>query len=80
MDKQRQDAFPGSANARVGAMLQTQNQASEKEHDPTGEVTRDEIEFARQDVRCTVDANLCLARHGNGRFSKNEGIVSAREG
>jgi hypothetical protein len=27
-----------------------------------------------------VDANLCLERDGNRRFSKNEGIVSAREG
>jgi hypothetical protein len=61
------------------SLLQTQNQASEKEHDPTGEVTRDEIEFARQDVRSAVDPNLCLARHGNGRFSKDEGIVSARK-
>jgi hypothetical protein len=26
------------------------------EHEPTGEVTREEIEYARQDVRCTVDA------------------------
>jgi hypothetical protein len=34
--------------------LETENQKIE--HEPTGEVTPEEIEYARQDVRCTVDA------------------------
>lgn len=37
------------------------------DHEPTGTVTIDEIEYARQDVRCTVDVLNCLkeefARH-----------------
>ncbi len=31
-------------------------------HDPTGKVTPEEIEYARQDVRCTVDALNALKR------------------
>lgn len=34
--------------------LNTRHQKLEN-HEPTGEVTREEIEYARQDVRCTVD-------------------------
>jgi len=34
--------------------LKTEHQ--KLDHDPTGEVTPEEIEYARQDVRCTVDA------------------------
>jgi len=34
--------------------LETEHQ--KKDHEPTGEVTPDEIEYARQDGRCTVDA------------------------
>jgi hypothetical protein len=37
------------------------------DHDPTGTVTIDDLEYARQDVRCTVDVLNCLkeefARH-----------------
>jgi hypothetical protein len=34
--------------------VKTENQ--KLDHEPTGEVTPEEIEYARQDVRCTVDA------------------------
>jgi hypothetical protein len=33
------------------------------EHEPTGEVTFQELEYARQDVRCTVDALNALKRN-----------------
>ncbi len=39
---------------RLCAELQTENQKID--HEPTGEVTIEEIEYARQDGRCTVDA------------------------
>jgi hypothetical protein len=39
---------------RLCAELKTENQKID--HEPTGEVTPEEIEYARQDGRCTVDA------------------------
>ena len=39
---------------RICEELQTENQKID--HEPTGEVTVEEIEYARQDGRCTVDA------------------------
>jgi hypothetical protein len=41
--------------------LHTEHQKQE-DHDPTGEVTPEEIEYARQDVRCTVDVLNALKR------------------
>jgi hypothetical protein len=41
--------------------LRTEHQ--KLEHDPTGEVTSEEIEYARQDVRCTVDALNALKQN-----------------
>jgi hypothetical protein len=41
--------------------LKTEHQKTE-DHDPTGEVTPEEIEYARQDGRCTVDVLNALKR------------------
>jgi hypothetical protein len=41
--------------------LETEHQKTE-DHDPTGEVTPEEIEYARQDGRCTVDVLNALKR------------------
>lgn len=41
--------------------LNTEHQKLE-DHEPTGEVTREEIEYARQDGRCTVDVLNALKR------------------
>jgi hypothetical protein len=41
--------------------LKTEHQKLE-DHEPTGEVTPEEIEYARQDVRCTVDVLNALKR------------------
>ena len=42
------------------AQLKTEHQ--KKDHEPTGKVTRREIEYARQDGRCTVDALNALKK------------------
>src|SRR6266567_3265461 len=41
--------------------LKTEHQ--KLDHEPTGEVNPEEIEYARQDVRCTVDALNALKRN-----------------
>jgi len=48
---------------RLCELLKTENQKFD--HEPTGNVTAEEIEYARQDGRCTVDALNALAKEFN---------------
>jgi hypothetical protein len=43
--------------------LELKTEHQKLDHEPTGEITSEEIEYARQDGRCTVDALNELKRH-----------------
>ena len=52
--------FNQSFSLRLCEELKTKHQKID--HEPTGKVTPEEIEYARQDGRCTVDALNALKR------------------